>query len=438
MSLNKQKLKVTQLKKSSVNFENRNEKEISNDTQKNITLDKLNISEKSVHKSTVALRKCSGFAKSCLKSLQGDGKKKCKDSSAVHFEFRDKTGIKTTDKKRNLWMEIEVYMPYVDVERNRLIPPLCDRPIIRWHYGKKTKSQIPKTSTLVNSKSALAFSNSKPTFSFVNNKSTMALINKKPKKNLESERKKLSIMTKDTENTIAKLNQIFMQLKIKKETNKISANIKRSGVFKEQYKKPSTLVKNEGSNNSIIDRLNCSLNEITLKCVNRTKKSRKKVYKTDSKAGTKKASSTLMFKNRCNSTAETKIKANNKETKLESENKTHKRNDKKSKQNVQNNFMPEREMKLNEIWQHTVYSKTPKTRRTSRKTSTEQQAAKNSEKKRLRTPIRHLFDNKQFSSVEFKRHVKHQQLVHKKCQGKLPQHKVAGSIVSKIPSQRKM
>ncbi|GFV52786.1 hypothetical protein TNCV_2874571 [Trichonephila clavipes] len=429
-----------QLKKSSVNFENRNEKEISNDTLKNITLDKLNISENFVHKSTVALRKCSGFAKSCLKSLQGDAKKKCKDSSAVNFEFRDKPGIKTTDKKRNLWMEIEVYMPYVDVEGNRLIPPLYDRPIIRWHCGKKTKSQIPKTSTLVNSKSALVFSNSKPTFSLVNNKSTMALISNKPKKNLESERKKLSIMTKDTKNTIGKLNQIFMQLKMKKETNKNSANIKRSSVLKEKYKNPSTLIENEGSNDSIGDELNCSLIESTLKCVNITKKSREKVDKTDSKAGTKKPPSTLMLETGCDSTAETKINANNKETKLESENKTHEGKDKKSthKQNLQNNFMPEREMKLNEFWQHTVYSKIPKTRQTSRKTSKEQQAAKNSEKKRLRTPIRHLFDSKPFSSVEFKRHVKHQQLVRKKFRSKLSQHKVAGSIVSKIPSQRTM
>ncbi|GFQ66465.1 hypothetical protein TNCT_98561 [Trichonephila clavata] len=89
---------------------------------------------------------------------------------------------------------------------------------------------------------------------------------------MESERKKLSIVTKDTESTIAKLNQIFKQLKIKKEANKCSANIKRSGVLKEQYKNPSTLVEEKDSNDSIVDKLNCSLNESTLKCANRTKK----------------------------------------------------------------------------------------------------------------------------------------------------------------------
>ncbi|GFS71892.1 hypothetical protein NPIL_108861 [Nephila pilipes] len=343
MNLINHKFKNTRLvNKSKKGIEN----EISNDSQKKAIVEALAISEITIYKRMAPLQKLVNVANSCVKSFHGDGERKCKDSSILDFKPCNRPVIKTSEKPHDLQVEIEVYMPIVNVERNRLIPPKYDRPIFRWNGDKITKSHIPKTSTVVNNKSELALFNSKSSLALVNNKSK--------RKSKKRGGKLLIIDMTNGQNDISKLSQAYMQQKINAETSKKSVHFRSNNVQKKECKNLNASVEVTDSNEIVTENLKCPLKERSTKRVPKIKKIKSNIAESDLKsaveilqAGGEKVPSSLIFKHDNNFSINHNLKANDQVINLESQSKTYEANVKKSERRFRDNSLPEGEIQRN-------------------------------------------------------------------------------------------
>ncbi|GIY09858.1 uncharacterized protein CDAR_412531 [Caerostris darwini] len=147
----------------------------------------LNFSDKTAikkYESNTSLRKLSNFAKSCMKPFQAESKKKTgEQAKMVATEDQKEVEVDNKDRSHKSLIEIEVYMPIVDVEGNKLIPPKFDRPIFKYREKIDPNPEV-ESSILIPGKSKW-------------NKS------------------KLTSAVKDVEKSFSKLSQIFKQSKVK-------------------------------------------------------------------------------------------------------------------------------------------------------------------------------------------------------------------------------
>ncbi|CAL1263010.1 unnamed protein product [Larinioides sclopetarius] len=102
------------------------------------------------HSSFNPFRKLGGFTRSCLKKL---GVLKAKESDSqidqIEPEVQNESEVESEDFSQKILIGIEVYMPTVDVENNRLIPPKFDRPIFKYRSLENDKQPL-KSSDMVN------------------------------------------------------------------------------------------------------------------------------------------------------------------------------------------------------------------------------------------------------------------------------------------------
>ncbi|GBN06162.1 hypothetical protein AVEN_183759-1, partial [Araneus ventricosus] len=104
------------------------------------------------HSSFNPFRKLGSFTSSCLKKFGIFREKKCESSYQVEPEVQNESEVENEYFSHKDLIEIEVYMPIVDIENNTLIPPKFDRPIFKYrdiNYDKQTL----KSSDMANQKS---------------------------------------------------------------------------------------------------------------------------------------------------------------------------------------------------------------------------------------------------------------------------------------------